>query len=285
MDRVGVIGCGVMGSGIAEVAARAGFAVFVTDVDATTLAAGRERIERSLARAVDAGKLEADAARAAAERIDYVDAAGDLAGCELIVEAVSEVAERKLSVLAAVTAAAAPDAVVATNTSSIPIGRLARACTNRDRFIGLHFFNPVPVMPLVEVVSAITTSDETVARAERFVAALDKKVIRAKDRAGFVVNALLVPFLLAAIRMVEGGHADPGTVDVGMEAGCSHPIGPLRLCDLIGLDTLAAIADALYAEYRDPQFVPPQLLMRMVDAGLLGRKSGRGFYDYASGAR
>ncbi|HEY9374888.1 3-hydroxybutyryl-CoA dehydrogenase [Streptomyces sp.] len=282
VERVGVVGCGLMGSGIAEVCARAGRDVVVVEADRAAAEAGRERIARSLARAAAAGKLTAAEREAAAGRITMTTDMDRLADRDLVVEAVAEDERAKLEVFARLDAAVERrDAVLATNTSSIPVVRLAAATSRPDQVIGLHFFNPVPVLPLVELVPSLLTGDETVRRAREFASGvLGKRVVRARDRAGFVVNALLVPYLLAAVRMADSGTASAEDIDRGMTLGCAHPLGPLALADLIGLDTVRAIAQSMYAEYREPLYAPPPLLARMVDAGLLGRKTGRGFHTY-----
>ncbi|MFJ6988402.1 MULTISPECIES: 3-hydroxybutyryl-CoA dehydrogenase [unclassified Streptomyces] len=270
--RVGVVGGGQMGAGIAEVCARAGLDTVVCEVDAIAARAARDRVAGSLERAVGRGRLAEADARAALDRLVFTGSLEDLADRQLVVEAVVENADAKTEVFAALDKIVAdPGAVLATNTSSLPVMRL----------VGLHFFNPVPVLPLVEVVSSLHTSADTVTAAADFAAGtLGKTVIHARDRAGFVVNALLIPYLLSAVRMAESGFATAADIDAGMERGCAHPMGPLRLADLIGLDTVAAIADSLYDEFREPLHAPPPLLRRMVEAGLLGRKSGRGFHVY-----
>ncbi|MGE3619561.1 MAG: 3-hydroxybutyryl-CoA dehydrogenase [Acidimicrobiia bacterium] len=282
VERVGVVGSGLMGAGIAEVCARAGLDVVVREVDDDRLAAGRSRIEGSLARAVGAGKLDGADRDAALDRLRYTTDLADLADRELVVEAVVEDEEAKVEVFAQLDEVVAdPAAVLASNTSSIPIMKLAMATRRPASVVGIHFFNPVPVLRLVELVPSLLTSDETAARAEAFATgALGKRVIRSKDRAGFVVNALLIPYILSAIRMLESGFATPEDIDAGMVEGCAHPMGPLALADLIGLDTTIAVAESLYEEFKEPLYAAPPLLSRMVDAGLLGRKTGRGFYTY-----
>ncbi|MFF3940483.1 3-hydroxybutyryl-CoA dehydrogenase [Streptomyces phaeofaciens] len=284
IERVGVVGCGLMGAGIAEVCARAGLPVTVVERDADAVRAGRRRIGRSLDKAVAHGRLTAERRETACALITVVDQVEALHDRDLVIEAVAEDERLKLDVFtrldAVVTGARA---VLATNTSSIPVVQLAAATGRPERVLGVHFFNPVPVLRLVELVPSLLTSAETADRAEAFVSGtLGKEVIRTRDRAGFVVNALLVPYLLAAIRMVESGVASVEDVDRGMVLGCAHPLGPLALTDLIGLDTTRAIAESLYAEFRDSSYSPPPLLSRMVEAGLLGRKSGRGFHTYAA---
>ncbi|MCG8970241.1 3-hydroxybutyryl-CoA dehydrogenase [Streptomyces sp. CL12-4] len=282
--RVGVVGAGLMGSGIAEVCARAGLDVLVSEIGRDAAEAGRRRISASLARAERGGRLTRDDAVTTLHRIAFTTDLADLADRDLVIEAVAEDEHIKTAVFTALDKALArPDAILATNTSSIPITRLGTVTSRPQQVIGVHFFNPVPVLNLVEMVPSLLTSDRTHQRARQFVTTvLGKTVIDAPDRAGFIVNSLLVPFLLAAIRMLEAGAASAVDIDNGMVLGCAHPMGPLKLADLIGLDTLQAIADSLHAEHKEPLHAPPSLLLRMVDAGLLGRKTGRGFYDYAS---
>jgi len=280
--RVGVVGCGLMGSGIAEVSARAGRDVVVVESDAVAAERGLARIERSLTTAVDRGKLS-DADRAAAlDRIDVSHDLDALADRDLVIEAVFEDEAAKVAVFERVDKIVESDeAVLASNTSSIPIMKLAMATRRPEAVVGLHFFNPVPVLKLVELVPSLLTSVGTIDRSEAFaVEALGKRVIRSQDRAGFVVNSLLIPYLLSAIRMLESGFATAEDIDAGMVEGCAHPMGPLHLTDLIGLDTTMAVAESLYEEFKEPLYAPPPLLSRMVDAGLLGRKTGRGFYEY-----
>jgi 3-hydroxybutyryl-CoA dehydrogenase len=280
--RVGVVGCGLMGAGIAEVCARAGLDVAVTDVSAAALDRGRARINASLQRAVRTGKLTAPDAQAALARLTFTAELADFADREFVVEAVAEDEATKLAVFARLDEVVRDrDAVLASNTSAIPIMKLAMATSRPEQVIGVHFFNPVPVLPLVELVGSLLTPAQVAARVEGFLTQLlGKRVIRAQDRAGFVVNALLVPYLLSAVRMLESGFASAADIDNGMVLGCAHPMGPLRLLDLIGLDTAKAIAESLYAEFKEQLYAPPPLLSRMVDAGLLGSKTGRGFYEY-----
>ena len=280
INRVGVVGCGQMGAGIAEVCARSGLDVLVTDEGPGGLKRGRDRVEVSFARGVKAGKITAEDAEDALARITFTEALADFADRELVIEAVAEIEEVKTSVLARLDEITGPTAILASNTSSFPIMRLGTATNRPDRVLGVHFFNPVPVLKLVEVIPSLATSDDTVLRAQAFVAALGKTAVVAPDRAGFVVNSLLIPYLLAAIRMAESGFAAPEAIDDGMVLGCAHPMGPLRLSDLIGLDTVKAAAEAMYAEFKEPLYTPPALLLRMVEAGRLGRKTGRGFYEY-----
>ena len=283
-EAVGVIGAGIMGSGIAEVAARRGCDVVVREVDAPSAAAGRDRIVASLDRAVTSGKLTAEDRDAALGRLRFASSDDDLADRDVVIEAIVEDEAEKAAVFRAVSKVVRPDCLLASNTSSIPIMKLAAAAEGPDRVIGMHFFNPVPVLPLVELVPSLLTSPETLERAQAFAAdRLGKHTVLSKDRAGFVVNALLIPYLLAAIRMVESGFASADDVDTAMVAGCAHPMGPLALADLIGLDTTAAVAASMYTEFKEPLHAPPPLLLRMVEAGLLGRKTGRGFHDYRRG--
>ncbi|MCX4986138.1 3-hydroxybutyryl-CoA dehydrogenase [Streptomyces sp. NBC_00572] len=280
--RVGVVGGGRMGAGIAEVCARAGLDTLLCEATRPAAAKARERIAVSLERAVQRGKLDRTSAEAALDRIAVAADLTDLADRQLVVEAVTEDPDAKTEVFTALDKIVDdPAAILATNTSSLPVMRLGMATGRADRVIGLHFFNPVPVLPLVEVVTTLHTSPDVTADVTGFATrTLGKTVIHSRDRAGFVVNALLVPYLLSAIRMTESGFATAMDVDRGMELGCAHPMGPLKLADLIGLDTVASIAESLYAEFKEPLYAPPPLLLRMVEAGLLGRKTGRGFHPY-----
>ncbi|MCL4312696.1 MAG: 3-hydroxybutyryl-CoA dehydrogenase [Actinobacteria bacterium] len=282
IERMGVVGCGLMGSGIAEVSARAGLDVVVVEVDQHALEAGKRRVSTSLERAVKAGKITDSARDEALDRIRFTVDMGDLADRQLVVEAVMEAEEPKLEIFGILDKVVeAEDAILASNTSSIPIMKLAGATQRPEFVLGIHFFNPVPVLRLVELVSSLLTSEETMARSQRFLEdVLSRKVIRSKDRAGFIVNALLIPYILSAIRMFESGFATAEDIDVGMVEGCNHPMGPLALADLIGLDTTMAVAQSLFEEFKEPLYAPPPLLSRMCEAGLLGRKTGRGFYDY-----
>ncbi|WP_369165826.1 3-hydroxybutyryl-CoA dehydrogenase [Streptomyces sp. AFD10] len=283
--RVGVVGGGRMGAGIAEVCARAGLDTIVCEADRAAADRARERVAVSLERAVQRGKLDRLSAEDALGRLTFTGSLDDLADRRLVVEAVIEDAAAKTEVFTALDKIVEdPEAILATNTSAIPVMRLGMATQRADRVLGLHFFNPVPVLPLVEVVTSLHTSAETLTAAEEFATtALGKTVVRSRDRAGFVVNALLIPYLLSAIRMAESGFATAADVDAGMELGCAHPMGPLKLADLIGLDTVASIAASLYDEFKEPLYAPPPLLLRMVEAGLLGRKAGRGFHTYDRG--
>ncbi|MCX5394596.1 3-hydroxybutyryl-CoA dehydrogenase [Streptomyces sp. NBC_00094] len=283
-SRVGVVGCGLMGSGIAEVCARAGLDVLVAERDAEALAAGRSRLIGSVDRGLRGGKLTEEERDATLRRLTFTSDLDAFADRDLVVEAVAERRDAKTLVFERLDRVLADGgAVIASNTSSIPIIDLAAVTTRPQNVVGVHFFNPVPVQRLVEVIptqlTAPEVAEEVTAFAER---RLGKTVVRAKDRAGFVVNALLVPYLVSAVRMLESGVASAEDIDAGMVLGCAHPMGPLRLLDLIGLDTALSIAESMYEEYKEPLYAPPPLLRRMVAAGAMGRKAGRGFHDYAS---
>ena len=282
ITRVGVIGAGQMGAGIAEVCARAGVAVTVFETTDALVTAGRARIVKSLERGVSSGKITDRERDAAVANLTFTTAMSDLADRQLVIEAVIEDEAIKAGIFRQLDEIITdPDAVLASNTSSIPVMKLGAATRNPGRVLGLHFFNPVPVLPLVELVTTLATTEEAAARTEEFAGAvLGKQVVRCSDRSGFVVNALLVPYLLSAIRMVESGLATVADVDKAVVAGLSHPMGPLRLSDLIGLDTLKLIADKMFEEFKEPHYGPPPLLLRMVEAGHLGKKSGQGFYPY-----
>jgi len=282
IERVGVIGAGQMGAGIAEVSVRAGVEVLVYEPTEELTTAGKTRITKSLERGVSTGKITERERDQALANLKFTTELKDLADRQLVIEAVIEDEAVKGEIFAELDEIIADrDAVLASNTSSIPIMKIAAATKNPSRVLGLHFFNPVPVLPLVELVNTLVTSDAAIARTEKFASdVLGKQVVRCSDRSGFVVNALLVPYLLSAIRMVEAGVATVEDVDKAVVAGLSHPMGPLRLSDLIGLDTMKLIADSMFEELKDPHYAPPPLLLRMVEAGLLGKKSGQGFYKY-----
>lgn len=282
ITRVGVIGAGQMGAGIAEVSARAGVDVLVFETTEALTTAGRDRITKSLDRGVSAGKITERERDAAVANLKFTTDLADFADRQLVIEAVIEDESIKSSIFAKLDEVITdPDAVLASNTSSIPIMKIAAATKNPGRVLGLHFFNPVPVLPLVELISTLVTTPEAAARTDAFASeVLGKQVVRAADRSGFVVNFLLVPYLLAAIRMAESGFATVEDIDKAVVAGLSHPMGPLRLSDLVGLDTLKLIADSMYDEYKEPLYAAPPLLLRMVEAGRLGKKSGVGFYEY-----
>ncbi|WP_369031731.1 MULTISPECIES: 3-hydroxybutyryl-CoA dehydrogenase [Streptomyces] len=282
IQRVGVVGCGLMGAGVAEIAAKAGLDVRIVVSSEDSRGRGLRRITGSLDRSVAKARISAAERDAVLGRISFTTALEDLADRQFVVEAVAEHEPTKLQIFSLLDKIVEdPEAVLASNTSSLSIVRLAGATQNPGRVVGVHFFNPVPVLPLVELVGSVLTDERTIGLAERLVTeVLGKTAIRSPDRAGFLVNALLFPYLLSAVRMVDTGVATAEVIDRGMEAGCSHPLGPLRLLDLIGLDTTVSIADALYAEFKEPLYAPPPLLLRMVEGGLLGKKTGRGFYSY-----
>jgi 3-hydroxybutyryl-CoA dehydrogenase len=282
IEHVGVVGSGLMGSGIAEVCARAGLDVIVVEADAPAAERGRARVAKSLGTGARRGKLTEDEVDAALDRIRFATDLAELADRELVVEAITEDATAKVEVFKRLDEVVESEhAILASNTSSIPIMKLATVTSRPEQVLGLHFFNPVPVLRLVELVTSLMTGDEVVDRSTAFVTGpLGKRVIRSQDRAGFVVNSLLIPYLLSAVRMLESGFATRDDIDSGMVEGCAHPMGPLALSDLIGLDTMQAVADSLYEEFKEPLYAPPPLLLRMVEAGLLGRKSGRGFFEY-----
>jgi 3-hydroxybutyryl-CoA dehydrogenase len=282
-SKVGVVGAGLMGSGIAEVCARSGVGVSIAERDRQAAVDAQGRIERSLANARERGKLSGEEVDETLRRLSFADELAALADCDLVIEAIVEDENAKVALFSELDRVLeSEDAVIASNTSSIPIMKLAMATGRAQQVIGIHFFNPVPVLPLVEVIVSLHTSPETTARTVGFAREqLGKNVIEAQDRAGFIVNALLIPYLLSAVRMLESGFASAEDIDMGMVKGCAHPMGPLALTDLIGLDTTMAVAESLYEEFKEPLYAPPPLLSRMVDAGLLGRKSGRGFHSYA----
>jgi 3-hydroxybutyryl-CoA dehydrogenase len=277
---VGVLGAGLMGSGIAEVCAKAGFTVVVREVDAKALEAGKRRIENSLSKATERGKLTAGDGEAIRSRLRYSSSLEELSSSDLILEAIVENLDVKRDVYRALDTLCGSEAIFCSNTSSLTITEMAAATKRPDRFLGLHFFNPVPVMKLVEVVRGLATSDATVAAVTAFARKLGKEPVACRDNSGFIVNRLLVPFLLDAIRAHEQGVGTLEDIDTGMKLGCAHPMGPIELLDYVGLDTVYAIAEIMFAEYREARFAPPPLLKRLVLAGRFGRKTGRGFYDY-----
>jgi 3-hydroxybutyryl-CoA dehydrogenase len=280
LDRVAILGGGLMGSGIAESVARAGIEVTVRDLDEAAIAGAGTRVAASLNRAVAGGKLDAAEADAISARIHLTTELSDIADADLVIEAVPENAELKANILGQVAGIVSEEALIASNTSSIPIAQLAARIPRPGRVLGLHFFSPVPVMRLVEIVVALDTSEETLATAHEFAERIGKRSIVTKDRSGFIVNMLLVPYLMAAVRMYEEGFASAEDIDEGMKLGCGHPMGPLTLADFIGLDVLFAIGDSLYEEFKQTEYAPPPLLKRMVASGRIGRKAGKGFYEY-----
>ena len=278
---MGVVGCGLMGHGIAQISAQADWDVVVREVDQGALDKGTGKIEKQLGKAVEKGKLEQGDADAIRGRIQGTLEYSDLADCDLVVEAMTEDLEAKLEMWREVDGIVKPEAFLASNTSSLPVVDQAAATGRPDRFLGLHFFNPPQVMPLLEVVRAVTTSDEAFQLGLDFGEKLGKTVVPAKDKAGFIVNRLLVPYMLDAIRAYEEGFGSIDEIDTAMKAGAGHPMGPLTLSDFVGLDTLASIGGVMFDEYRETRFAAPPILRKMVAAGYFGRKSGKGFYDYS----
>jgi 3-hydroxybutyryl-CoA dehydrogenase len=282
IKKVGVMGCGLMGSGIAEVAARSGCETVVREISQEFLDKGLARIEKSLDRAVDKGKMEAADRDVIRARIQGTTELADLAECDLVVEAIVENLEEKCRMFAALDEIAQESAIFASNTSSLTITQIAMATQRPERFVGLHYFNPVPVMKLVEVVRTLATDEQVLADVHQYVRDSGKEPVTCRDNSGFIVNRLLVPYLLDAIRAYEEGVGSVEDIDKAMQLGCGHPMGPLTLLDFVGLDTTYYIANIMFEEYREKRFAPPPLLKQMVLAGRLGRKSGRGFYDYST---
>ena len=282
IETVGVAGCGLMGSGIAEVSARAGCRVVVREVDAETADAGRARVEKSLGRAVSKGKLDKAARDETLARVAFTTSLDDLAECDLVIEAIVESLDAKNELFAGLDRACGPETIFASNTSSLTVTEMAAATSRQDRFVGLHFFNPVPVMKLVEVVRTIATSRQTFDAAFAFAERIGKTPIAAKDNSGFVVNLLLVPYMLDAIRQLERGVATVEDIDKAMTLGCGYPMGPFTLCDFVGIDTLHLISEIMFEEYREARYAPPPLLKRLVSMGRFGRKTGAGFYDWTA---
>jgi 3-hydroxybutyryl-CoA dehydrogenase len=281
IKKVGVLGCGLMGSGIAEVAARSGYETVVREVTSELVEKGIEKIRGSFAKAVDKGKLDAAARDEAVARLSGTVDLSAMADCDVVVEAIVENLDQKRKTVGALDEAVKEDAIFASNTSSLTITQMAMFTKRPDRFVGLHFFNPVPVMKLVEVVRTLLTSDAAYDRAFEFARSLGKEPIACRDNSGFVVNRLLVPYLLDAIRALEEGVGSVEDIDKGMQLGCGYPMGPFTLLDFVGLDTTYYIANIMFEEYREKRYAPPPLLKQMVTAGRLGKKSGRGFYDYS----
>jgi 3-hydroxybutyryl-CoA dehydrogenase len=281
IKKVGVLGCGLMGSGIAQVAAVAGYEVIARDLHQEQILRGRKLVEQSLDKFVEKGKLTAAAREAALDRLHFTTSIEDLAGADLVIEAVTEDLELKNRQWTALDALCPRDTIFASNTSSLSIMAMATVTGRPERFLGLHFFNPVPLMPLVEVVRTVSTSREVLAMGTDFARRLGKEPVAAKDTAGFIVNLLLIPYLLDAVRAVERGVASVADIDTGMKLGCGHPMGPLTLLDFVGLDTACQVGEILYDEFREARYAPPPLLKRMVMAGWFGKKSGKGFYDWS----
>jgi 3-hydroxybutyryl-CoA dehydrogenase len=281
IKNVSVVGCGLMGSGIAEIAAKSGFDVTVREVDDAALEAGKAKIRKSMERAVEKGKLEASDRDAAWARLSFTTSVEDLSGSDIVIEAIVESLDAKNELFGALDDLCGPDTIFASNTSSLTVTDMAAATKRPDRVVGLHFFNPVPVMKLVEVVRTIVTSDDVFDAAFAFARALGKEPIAAKDNSGFVVNLLLVPYMLDAIRQLERGVASISDIDKAMTLGCGYPMGPFVLCDFVGIDTTYKISEIMFEEYREERYAPPPLLKRIVSMGRYGRKSGKGFYDWS----
>ncbi len=281
ITTVGVLGCGLMGSGIAQTAAAAGYRTIVRDTADEVLAKGRAAIERSLAKLAEKGAMTASEREAALGRLSFTTDLPLVTDADIVIEAVTEDLDLKNGLWRELDGRCPPATIFASNTSSLTIGSMAAATRRPDRVVGLHFFNPVPLMPLVEVVRSAATSDETFDRAMAFARSLGKEAVASRDTPGFLVNRLLVPYLLDAVRALESGTGSVADLDTAMRLGCGHPMGPFTLLDFVGLDTTVRIAEIMFAEYREPRFAPPPLLRRMVIAGLYGRKSGKGFYDYS----
>jgi 3-hydroxybutyryl-CoA dehydrogenase len=282
ISKVGVLGGGLMGSGIAQVSAAAGFHTTVREVSEALCAKSRQAIEKTLAKGIERGKVTEAERDATLAKLRFVTELKELADCDLLIEAVVEDLDVKNTLFAQLDKITKPDAIFASNTSSLTIIAMATASGRPDRMLGIHFFNPVPLMKLVEVVRTITTSEETERLALDFVRALGKEPIRAKDSSGFVVNLLLIPYMIDAIKALESNVASVEDIDKGMQLGAGHPMGPFTLLDFVGLDTVYKIAEIMFTEYRESRYAPPPLLKRMVLAGMLGKKSGKGFYDYSS---
>ncbi|MBI2860655.1 MAG: 3-hydroxybutyryl-CoA dehydrogenase [Chloroflexi bacterium] len=280
IKKVGVVGCGLMGGGIVQVTAQSGYQVVVSEINDALLNKGLWAINSSLSRGVEKGKLSQQDKDATLGRIKGTTTTTDFGDCDLVIEAAVENLELKKKIFADLDKVAPPHAILASNTSGLSIMDMARATSRPEKVLGLHFFNPVPIMKLLEIVRSIATSDDTLETGKQFGKSVGKTIIIARDMPGFIVNRLMVPQLLNAIRMYECGVATREDIDTGLNLGLNHPMGPLTLCDLVGLDTLAFIANGIYEEFKDPQYITPTLLNKMVTAGWLGRKTGKGFYDY-----
>jgi 3-hydroxybutyryl-CoA dehydrogenase len=282
IQKLGIVGCGQMGGGIAQVAAQAGISVTACEVSEELWKKGFGRIEKNIDKAIEKGKADQALKTKTMGNLKGTTKLADLADCDLVIEAVVECMDEKIKTFKELDKICKPTAIFATNTSSLSVGDMSAVTKRRDKFCGLHFFNPVHMMKLCELVRTIDTSDATIVAAKEFAEKCGKSVVMAKDRPGFIVNALLIPYLLDAIRMLESGAATREDIDNGMMFGCGHPMGPLALNDFIGLDTMLHIADIMFTEYKDKHYAAPPLLRRMVNAGYLGKKSGRGFYDYTA---
>jgi len=281
IKKVGVVGCGLMGSGIVEVCAKAGYEVVVSEINEEFLQKGMDRINKSLSRAVSKGKATQEEMDATLARIKGTTKMADFAPCDLVIEAAVENMDLKKQIFIELDGILRPEAIIGSNTSSLCVTEMASVTQRGDKVLGIHFFNPVPIMPLLELVRTILTSDETLAVVREFGQAVGKTTVVAKDTPGFIVNRLLIPYLLHAVRIYEDGLATKEDIDTAIKLGLNHPMGPLTLLDLVGLDTTLFIADAMFEEFKDPRYAAPSLLRRMVLAGHLGRKSGKGFYDYS----
>jgi 3-hydroxybutyryl-CoA dehydrogenase len=281
IKKVGVVGCGLMGSGIVEVCAKAGYEVVVSEINEEFLQKGMDRLNKSLSRAVSKGKATQEEMNATLGRVKGTTKIADFAPCDLVIEAAVENMDLKKQIFIELDGILRPEAIIGSNTSSLCITEMASVTQRGDKVLGIHFFNPVPIMPLLELVRTILTSDETLAVVREFGQSVGKTTVVAKDTPGFIVNRLLIPYLLHAVRIYEDGLATKEDIDTAIKLGLNHPMGPLTLMDLVGLDTTLFIADAMFEEFKDPRYAAPPLLRRMVLAGHLGRKSGKGFYDYS----
>jgi 3-hydroxybutyryl-CoA dehydrogenase len=281
IKKVGILGCGLMGSGIVEVCARSGYEVVVREVNDDFLKRGLDKLEGSMNTGVEKGKLKKEERDAARARIRGTTKVADLKDVDCVIEAIVEDRVAKKEIWTEIGKVVKKDALLATNTSSIPLSSIAPATGNPERFLGLHFMNPVPIMKLVEIVKGIQTTDHTLAEGKAFIESLGKTTITAKDTPAFIINALLVPFIIEAVRLVEAGTATPEDIDKGMKLGCNMPMGPIELLDFVGLDTTLSISEVLFSEFKEPRYAAPPLLRRMVESGFMGKKSGRGFYDYS----
>ncbi len=285
IKKVGVLGCGLMGSGIVEVCARSGYEVVVREVNDDFLSKGLAKLDKSLDTGVEKGKLKKEERDAARAKVRGTTKIADMKDVDLVIEAIVEDRNAKKELWTEIGKVVRKDALLATNTSSIPLSSIAPSTGNPSRFLGLHFMNPVPIMKLVELVKGIQTAEDAFAEGKAFIESLGKTTITAKDTPAFIINALLVPYIVEAVRLVENGTATPEDIDKGMKLGCNMPMGPIELLDFVGLDTTLSISEVLFSEFRDPRYAAPPLLRRMVESGFMGKKSGRGFYDYSKKAK